>query len=356
MHFSVNSPNSEPFCVNIETHDLVQYIRDQLHEITSIPQEEIRLFMNDRYLNNNKTLSTYYPKQNSSIKIVRQNPTHVVPVTPYIDSNEIIKGLDTELLLKVIKYLEIKDLVSLSLTNHVIYDLVNKDEGVWNKLATRLNIGDSKIDCLNILWDEFYDYRQDLNIVKDAQVLREKAVQNLYNNKNSVKCVSTQEESTVVVTIINTGSINIRLPFHTNDWSEHISLLVFDAETELYITTFTNPSKVSSTATNQTSSTIILKPEESITTEFNIEGEEADQGIIVVAVSTDMTKHYIKYITSIETNPFSIKFWQDQVKNYDVEEWDGGRFISNTLLFKAPDVYICPSAILLDENECNYTD
>jgi hypothetical protein len=355
MQIVVKPSDSQVLLIDIDPTESIHYFSQLIHNKTNILPSHQKLFYQGRYLNYNKTLSEYNVTSDSVVTLQTRSleQHHYLPV-----SNEkkpvMLFGLisDDVIVKRIITYLDIRELVSFSLTCKNAYDLANDDPELWTILAKNLQIGQCKEDCLLILWDESYDTRKEKYTRSDAEKVLRFGILDAYNKRNDVKCLLTQDDSAVQVTIINEGKQNVRLPLRHVVWVESISLLVFDATTREYITTFHHEPVNNTDPLDR----IILKPNDSIKVEFCIEGEEADRGIIVVACSQKMVVDLLKYVAAMETNPFHLMFWREQWKNLNEAEWTGTRFISNALQFMAPDVYIHPEALLLDDDECDYTE
>jgi hypothetical protein len=358
MQILVKTGTGEPVPVKIDPSDTVSSLTHVIYSITNIHPQGQRLFFNGRYLNNNKELREYEIGENATIDLITrvfdffEEEKRYTPISKQKKPVLLFNSIQEDVVRRIIKFLDIRELVAFSLTSKNAYDLVNYDHNNWNTLAKKLRIGDCKEDCLQILWDESYAVRQAALIISDAEKVLRTALANTYNLKNHVKCIISQDGPAIKVRISNEGKMNVRIPLRQKIWEESISILVYDAKTKTYITTL----RKEQTNNRENYEKIILKPKESLQTEFYIEGEEVDRGIIVVACSPKMVIDYLKHLVSMETNPFSLSFWQDQWKNYNETEWSGGRFISNALVFQAPDVYLHPDVTLLDEDECDYTE
>lgn len=345
----------ETFNIRVDPTQTVSKLGSQIEQLSNVPFEQQRLFFNGRFLNNTKTLQDYSIKDGSTIKLViKKNDTlNYFPIAKEKKPVVLFHVIDDPHVIKrIFVFLDIRELVAFSFTCSNVYDMINGDEAIWRDLAKSLHIGNSKSDCLLILWDDQYDLRQELAVRSDAEQVLHVALVDGYNQRNEVKCRLVQDESEVKVVIINESKSNVRLPLRRDSWIENISLLVFDAESQQYITTLKSTTKICGKEHDK----VILKPQEHISTQFYIEGEEADRGIIVVACSANLMIDYLKHLATMQTNPFSFDFWREQWKGYNEIEWNGGRFISNALQFEPLDVYKHPSAILLDDDECNYTE
>ncbi|KAL0489530.1 chromosome partition protein Smc [Acrasis kona] len=249
---------------------------------------------------------------------------------------------DSKIIRKIIEYLSIESLLSLSLTDTRFYFIINYSEpSPWESLARRLKLNNGKQGCLDY-------YGKNVIVeslkIKDTKNVLKAAEQNIYNQRNNLKCyikvekMKNFDDFSIKISLVNEGVWNIKTPFydHTH-FLENFILYIYEESTREHLSTMTLP--VIHSKSN--SSKIILKPKESLVGNFNnvFVRNDLNDGVIrdlVFVVSSsqssiDIQKHQTDVLL-METDTFTVDFWLKSAwKALTEEVWNDTRIISNAL-------------------------
>jgi hypothetical protein len=179
--------------------------------------------------------------------------------------------------------------------------------------------------------------KEHFNVKSDAQKVLSLALTDHYNVHNDLKCKirifhGKHDQLDIQLVLKNEGNKIIRTPLSPMSWTQDFNLLIFNEDTLELL------SSITMYARSLDQKEVVIGPQQALVTTYkNVLSRFDDHtvnDVMFVACSIPHTKFdqfSCHRALSIETDPFSSKFWTDTIWKMHEDFWTGDRFISNVL-------------------------